>query len=79
MRILSGWSEWAFITPRPLKNKLELPFDDGQDEENGLNRIVLMTHIVQFLVNVHRLCTGGPHWDLSGLDDGDFDEGDMRS
>ena len=50
MRILSGWSEWAFITPRPLKNKLELPFDDGQDEENGLNRIVLMTHILQFLV-----------------------------
>ena len=36
-RILSGWSEWAFITPRPLKNKLELPFDDDleEDEENG--------------------------------------------
>ena len=35
--ILSGWSEWAFITPRPLKNKLELPFDDDldEDEENG--------------------------------------------
>ena len=42
MRILSGWSEWAFITPRPLKNKLELPFDEDQDEENGLNRMVLI-------------------------------------
>ena len=33
MRILSAWSEWAFITPRPLENKLELPFDDDDDED----------------------------------------------
>ena len=33
-RILSRWSEWAFITPRLLKNKLELPFDDQEDVDD---------------------------------------------
>ena len=49
MRILSAWSEWAFITPRPQKNKLDCLLMIRM-RRRGMKMLMMMTHIVQFLV-----------------------------